>query len=238
METYEKQRKEYEQREERRIQRNLALAAEGVEFIDIKQAYIGEEVTVGAGTLIYPGVVLEGKTCIGKDCILGQNSRIVDSTIGDCCQIQQSVIMESQVGEETTVGPFAYIRPHCRVGSRCKVGDFVEMKNSSFGDGSKASHLTYVGDADVGSGVNLGCGVVFVNYDGKNKNRSTVEDQAFIGCNCNVVAPVTVAEKSYVAAGSTVTKNVPKDSLFLERSKSKVVPGWVSRRGLLDKKKK
>ncbi len=235
---YEKEREKYEKKERERIERNLAFASRGVEFIDIKQAYIDAEVTIEAGTIIYPGVVIEGQSRIGKDCLIGQNSRIVASIIEDGCQIQQSVILESQIGKETTVGPFAYVRPHCNIGQKCKIGDFVEMKNSRFGDGSKASHLTYVGDADIGQEVNLGCGVVFVNYDGKNKRRSMVEDGAFIGCNSNIVAPVTVEEKSYVAAGSTVTKDVPKDSLFVERGTGKTIQGWVSRRGLLDKKKK
>ena len=140
--------------------------------------------------MIGPCVRLEGSTVIGKNCKIEQNCRIVDSTIGDGVSIDSSVILDSSVGSETSVGPFAYIRPGSAIGEGCKVGDFVEVKNSNMGNGSKSAHLTYIGDADIGENVNLGCGVVFVNYDGKNKHRSTVGDGCFIGCNVNLVSPV------------------------------------------------
>ena len=149
-----------------------------------------------------------------------------------------SVITESAVGSGTAVGPFAYMRPGSRVGADCKVGDFVELKNATLGDGTKASHLTYIGDADVGAGVNLGCGVVFVNYDGTHKYRSTVEDGAFIGCNCNLVSPVRIGEGAYIAAGSTVTEDVQADALYIARSRGREIPGWVSARGIWKKKDK
>ena len=223
---------------EKRLEINLKHQEKGVKFIDIATAYIDEDVTIGEGTVIYPTVVIEGKSEIGKNCVIGMCTRIADSTIGDGTDIQNSVINESKIGENTKVGPFAYLRPKSNVGDNCKVGDFVEMKNSNFGNGSKASHLTYIGDADVGEGVNLGCGVVFVNYDGTNKYRSTVKDGAFIGCNSNLVSPVTVEEGAYIAAGSTITTDVPEESLYVARSKGRIIEGWVKRRGLIKGKRK
>ena len=139
------------------------------------------------------------------------------------------------MGNETSVGPFAYLRPNSEIGSHCKVGDFVEIKNSRLDDGAKAAHLTYVGDSDVGKKVNLGCGVVFVNYDGSKKYRSVVEDGAFIGCNVNLVSPVHVGKDAYVAAGSTITNDVEDGALYVARSKGKSIKGWVEKRGILKK---
>lgn len=229
---------EYEARKKSRLAINLKHMEKGVEFVDPENAYIDEEVIIGKGTLIGPCVTIEGRTVIGENCLIGQNTRIKDSTIGAGTQIQSSVILESVVGEETTVGPFAYLRPDSNIGNHCRVGDFVEVKNSSLGDGSKASHLTYIGDSDVGRDVNIGCGVVFVNYDGASKHRSTVGDGSFIGCNVNLVSPVTVEDGAYIAAGSTVTKNVPKGSLCVARAKERIIEGWVEKRGLLKKKTK
>lgn len=227
--------KEYEAVEEQRIQRNLEYMNEGVRFIDIRTAYIDEGVEIGKGTVIYPCVILEGNVSIGEDCTIGQNTRIKDSVIGSGTSIQSSVIMESRVGNETSIGPFAYLRPGSEIGNGCKVGDFVEIKNSKLDDGAKAAHLTYVGDSDVGKKVNLGCGVVFVNYDGSKKYRSVVEDGAFIGCNVNLVSPVNVGKNAYIAAGSTITKNVPEGSLHVGRAKGKTIEGWVEKRGILKK---
>lgn len=228
---------EYKEAEAKRVSVNIAHLENGVNFIDIYSAYIDESVKIGKGTVIYPCAVIEGDTVIGENCLIGQNTRIKDSKIGDGTDIQSSVIIESVVGERTHVGPFAYLRPGSKIGDECKVGDFVEIKNSSFGNGTKASHLTYVGDSDVGAGVNIGCGVVFVNYDGSAKYRSNVADNAFIGCNSNLVSPVNVGEKAYIAAGSTVTKDVPAGALCVARENQKNIEGWVERRGLLNKKK-
>ena len=230
--------KKYKEKEAKRLSINMKHLENGVEFVDLHAAYIDEEVEIGAGTVIGPCVTLKGKTVIGRNCIIGQNSRIEDSVIGDSVDVQSSVITQSSVGEETTVGPFAYLRPKSNVGAHCKIGDFVEVKNSNFGDGSKASHLTYIGDSDVGQNVNLGCGVVFVNYDGTNKFRSTVGDGAFIGCNSNLVSPVKVGDGAYVAAGSTVTEDVEGDALYIARARGVKKQGWVSAKGILKKKNK
>ena len=227
--------KEYEKLERQRISRNLDYLEAGVRFIDIRTAYIDEGVTIGAGTVIYPCVVIEGDVTIGENCTIGQNSRIKDSVIGDDTSIQSSVILESKVGSGTSVGPFAYLRPNSEVGDGCKVGDFVEIQNSKLGDGAKAAHLTYVGDSDVGERVNLGCGVVFVNYDGSRKYRSVVEDGAFIGCNVNLVSPVHVGKDAYIAAGSTITEDVPDGALYVARAKGRTLEGWVEKKGILKK---
>lgn len=228
---------DFEKIERERIERNLSYANAGVEFIDIRQAYIDEGVKIGAGTVIYPCVVLEGTVEIGTDCVIGQNSKIADSKIGNGTKIESSVILESSVGNDTSVGPFAYIRPGSVIGSDCKVGDFVEVKNSTMGDGAKAAHLTYIGDSDVGPKVNLGCGVVFVNFNGREKFRSKIGEGAFIGCNTNLVSPVNVGAKAYIAAGSTVTSDVPGGALFIDRNKAKILEGWVEKKGILNRKK-
>lgn len=207
----------------------------GVDIFDIDNVYIDEDVRIGEGTVIGPCVRLEGSTVIGKDCKIEQNSRIANATIGDDVSIDNSVILDSSVGSNTSVGPFAYIRPGSTIGEACKVGDFVEVKNASMGNGSKSAHLTYIGDADIGENVNLGCGVVFVNYDGKNKHRSTVGDGCFIGCNVNLVSPVDVGDGAYIAAGSTVTKDIPKDALSVGRARQKNIENWATQRGLYRK---
>ena len=172
---------------------------------------------------------MEGRTSIGEGSILYPNSRILDSNIGAKTQIQNSVILESQIGDQTTVGPFAYIRPGSVIGNKVRIGDFVEVKNAQIGEGSKVSHLTYVGDGEVGKNVNIGCGVVFVNYDGKKKHRTIVEDNAFIGCNTNLISPVTIKSNSYIAAGSTITDDVPNNALGIARARQINKENWVKK---------
>lgn len=220
---------EYKEKEKKRLDIAIGHLEKGVDFADISSAFIDETVEIGEGTFIGPCVTLEGNTVIGKNCTIYQNTRICDSTIGDGAEVQSSVVLDSSVGEGTKVGPFAYVRPGSAIGKNCKVGDFVEIKNSSFGDGSKTAHLTYIGDADVGRDVNIGCGVVFVNYDGTNKYRSTVGNGAFIGCNSNLVSPVTVEDGAYIAAGSTVTKDVPEDALCVARARQRNIEGWAEK---------
>jgi bifunctional UDP-N-acetylglucosamine pyrophosphorylase/glucosamine-1-phosphate N-acetyltransferase len=224
---------EYIQKAERRRRTNLAHAAAGVIFEDIDNAYIEEGVEIGSGAYIGPGVTLSGNTIIGKNCTIYQNSRIVDCKVGADAVIDQSVMKSSEVGVGTSVGPFAYIRPGCKIGDYVKIGDFVEVKNTTIAAGTKIAHLTYVGDADLGSNINIGCGVVFVNYDGKEKHRSTVGNDAFIGCNVNIISPINIEGNAYIAAGTTVTRDVPKGSLCVSRDKARVLDGWVEKRGLL-----
>lgn len=202
----------------------------GVTLIDPLTTYIGADVVIGNDTIIYPNNTLEGKTVLGKGVLLHPNNRIEDSVIEDEVTIASSVILCSKVGKKTTVGPFAYIRPDSVIGEHVKVGDFVEIKKSTIGNGTKISHLTYIGDAEVGEHVNFGCGTVVVNYDGKNKYKTVVEDHAFIGCNTNLVAPVTVHEGAFTAAGSTITEDVPKEGLGIGRAKQVNKEGWVQKR--------
>jgi bifunctional UDP-N-acetylglucosamine pyrophosphorylase/glucosamine-1-phosphate N-acetyltransferase len=224
---------EYEARAAERLRANLLHAENGVLFADINTAYIDARARIGKGSFVGPCVVIEGETDIGEDCRIGQNTRICDSRVGNGVSIEQSVVVGSEIGDRAQIGPFAYLRPGSRIGDDVKVGDFVEVKNSSIGTGSKASHLTYIGDSDIGEDVNLGCGVVFVNFDGSEKHRSVVGNGAFVGCNVNIVSPVTVGEGAYVAAGTTLTRDLPAGALAVGRAKQRVIEGWVKRRGLL-----
>ncbi|AKN33041.1 bifunctional N-acetylglucosamine-1-phosphate uridyltransferase/glucosamine-1-phosphate acetyltransferase [Clostridium carboxidivorans P7] len=204
----------------------------GVTLIDPDNTYIGKDVEIGNDTVIYPGNVLQGKTIIKEECILYPNSRIDNSTVEKGVTIQSSVILDSKIGENTTVGPFAYIRPLTVIGKSARIGDFVEIKKSTIGDNTKVSHLTYIGDAEVGSGCNFGCGTVVVNYDGTAKYKTIIGDNAFIGCNTNLVSPVIVKDNSYIAAGSTITKEVPEGALAVARARQKNIEGWVEKKGL------
>lgn len=204
----------------------------GVTLIDPKTTYIGADVEIGKDTIIYPNNILEGNTVIGENCLLYQNSRIKDSVIGNEVDIQSSVILDSKIGDNTTVGPFAYIRPDSIIGKSTRIGDFVEIKKATIGDGTKVSHLTYIGDAEVGSGCNFGCGTVVVNYDGKEKHKTIIGDHSFIGCNTNLVSPVKVGDNTYIAAGSTITAEVKEGDLAVARAKQRNISGWVEKRGL------
>lgn len=208
----------------KRINEKLMLS--GTTIINPENTYIADDVQIGEDTVIFPGVVIEGKSVIGSECVIGQNTRIVNSKIGNNVEIQSSTIIDSSIDDNTTVGPYAYLRPNSILGKNVKIGDFVEVKNSTIGDFSKASHLAYIGDAEVRSNVNIGCGVIFANYDGKNKHKTIVEDNAFIGSNSNLVAPVIVKENGFVAAGSTITKEVPNGALAIARSRQVNKEGW------------
>ncbi|MDR4432866.1 bifunctional UDP-N-acetylglucosamine diphosphorylase/glucosamine-1-phosphate N-acetyltransferase GlmU [Bacillus tequilensis] len=191
----------------------------GVTLIDPMNTYISPDAVIGSDTVIYPGTVMKGEVQIGEDTIIGPHTEIMNSSIGSRTVIKQSVVNHSKVGNDVNIGPFAHIRPDSVIGNEVKIGNFVEIKKTQFGDRSKASHLSYVGDAEVGTDVNLGCGSITVNYDGKNKYLTRIEDGAFIGCNSNLVAPVTVGEGAYVAAGSTVTEDVPGKALAIARAR-------------------
>lgn len=209
--------------------------AEGVTIIDPASTYIESDVKIGSDTIVYPGAFIEGNTIIGEDCIVGHNTRLVNAKIGNSVEIQSSVIINSEVGDSTTVGPFAYIRPDSVIGREVKIGDFVEIKKSTIGNGTKISHLTYVGDSEVGEKCNFGCGTVTVNYNGSEKYKTVIKDGAFIGCNTNLVAPVTIGENAYTAAGSTITKDVPNGALAIGRSKEVIKEGWVAKKGICKK---
>ncbi|MGC2836244.1 bifunctional UDP-N-acetylglucosamine diphosphorylase/glucosamine-1-phosphate N-acetyltransferase GlmU [Bacillus subtilis] len=191
----------------------------GVTLIDPMNTYISPDAVIGSDTVIYPGTVIKGEVQIGEDTIIGPHTEIMNSAIGSRTVIKQSVVNHSKVGNDVNIGPFAHIRPDSVIGNEVKIGNFVEIKKTQFGDRSKASHLSYIGDAEVGTDVNLGCGSITVNYDGKNKYLTKIEDGAFIGCNSNLVAPVTVGEGAYVAAGSTVTEDVPGKALAIARAR-------------------
>ncbi|MGG7059504.1 bifunctional UDP-N-acetylglucosamine diphosphorylase/glucosamine-1-phosphate N-acetyltransferase GlmU [Clostridium nigeriense] len=207
----------------------------GVTLIDPNSTYIGDDVEIGRDTIIYPGNVIEGNSKIGEGVLLYPNSRISNSIIFNNVEIQSSVIIDSQVGEGTTVGPFAYIRPESVIGSNARIGDFVEIKKSNIGNNTKVSHLTYIGDAKVGENCNFGCGTVVVNYDGKKKNTTIIGNNSFIGCNTNLVSPVTVEDNTYIAAGSTIVNDVKEGELAVARAKQRNIEGWVAKSGLTNK---
>ncbi len=209
---------------------NKKHMANGVTMIHPETVSIEDTVEIGQDTVIEQNVILKGDTKIGSNTVIGANSQIVNSVIHDNVNVMCSVITDSEVDSETNVGPFAYIRPNSKVGKHVKVGDFVELKNAAIGDGTKISHLTYVGDAIVGKNVNFGCGTVTVNYDGKNKYTTVIGDNAFIGCNTNLVSPVNVNKNAYIAAGSTITDEVPENSLAIARSRQVIKNEWNDKR--------
>lgn len=191
----------------------------GVTFVNPTATYIEVDVEIGQDTLIESGVSLKGNTKIGSYSTIGSNSEIISSTIADHVEIRQSVLEFANVEENVTVGPFAHLRAKSVLKEGAHIGNFVEVKNSVVGKNSKAGHLTYIGDADIGTDVNVGCGTVFVNYDGKNKFRSTIGNDVFIGSGSNIVAPVTVGDRAIIAAGSTVNSDVPEEALAIARSR-------------------
>ena len=191
----------------------------GVTIIDPLTTFIEADVQIGQDTVINPGSFIKGKSIIGQDCLIGPNTEISNCEIGDGTEVLQSVVHESSIGSFVKIGPFAHVRPQSDIKDSVKIGNFVEIKKTVFGKGSKASHLSYIGDAEVGENVNIGCGSITVNYDGKNKYLTKIEDNVFIGCNSNLVAPVTVGEGAYVAAGSTITQDVPQQALSVARAR-------------------
>lgn len=204
------------------------LIEKGVEIPCPDGVIIESNVEIGKGTVIMPNTVLLGEVKIGADCVIGPNSYIVDSTIGNNTKLNNTQAYSSVVGSGVTAGPFVHIRPNCDIKDNVHIGNFVEVKNSNVDEGSKLPHLLYVGDSDVGKDVNFGCGCVTVNYDGRNKSRTVVKDGAFIGCNTNLVAPVTVGENAFTAAGSTITEDVPDNALALARTRQTVKKDWVT----------
>lgn len=202
----------------------------GVTMRTPESVYIEDGVEIGNDTEICQNVTIKSGTKIGSDCVIGSGSMLDRAVIHDGVDVLSSVILESEVDEGTHVGPFAYIRPNCHVGKEVKVGDFVELKNSNIDDGTKISHLTYIGDSDVGKRVNFGCGTVTCNYDGKKKYRTTIGDDCFVGCNTNFVSPINVGDGVYIAAGSTITEDIPENSLSIARARQVNKEGWKDKR--------
>lgn len=218
---------EAEQLLRERINRGHML--NGVTIIDPASTYIDADVSIGSDCVICPGTLLRGSTSIGTDCVIGPNTEIEDSVIGDGVAIRHSVVKEAVIGSEATVGPFAYLRPGSKLGEQVKVGDFVEIKNAALGDGTKVSHLSYIGDADVGKNVNIGCGAITVNYDGFNKSLTEIGDDAFIGSNVNLIAPVKVGRGAYIVAGSTITDDVEDNDMAIARERQTNKPGYADK---------
>ena len=208
--------------------KNVELMTAGVTIIDPANTYVAPEVTVGPDTILHPGTILEGNTVIGERCEIGPYTRLTNVKVGNDTIIHFTYGHDCEVKDGVDVGPYVHLRPNTVLGNKVHVGNFVEVKNSNVGEGTKFPHLSYIGDSDVGSGVNIGCGTITVNYDGKVKHRTTIGDGAFVGCNSNLVAPVTVGNYSYVGAGSTITKNVPDKALAVGRSKQIVKENWVT----------
>jgi bifunctional UDP-N-acetylglucosamine pyrophosphorylase/glucosamine-1-phosphate N-acetyltransferase len=218
---------------ENEIQRRVVerLMAEGVTFRNPSTVVIDSTVTIGRDTVIYPFVTLEGNTRIGEDCVLEPGVHLVNCTVGNDVHVKTgSVADDAVIEDEASVGPYAHLRPGTQLGKRVRVGNFVETKKAVFGEGAKASHLSYIGDAEVGADVNIGAGTITCNYDGVNKNKTILEDGAFIGSDTQLVAPVRVGRGAYVGAGSTITKDVPPEALALSRTPQKIVEGWATRK--------
>lgn len=210
-----------------RINRHWML--QGVSILNPEHTYIDEEVQIGQDTVIYPGCTLRGCTEVGANCTLKENTVLEDSVIGENTTITQSIIVKSSVGQGANIGPYAYLRPGTQVGDGCKVGDFVELKKARIGRGTKIPHLTYLGDCRVGENCNIACGVVTANYDGENKFETVLGDECFIGCNVNMVAPVRIGDRAYVAAGSTVTEDVDAGALCIARARQSVKKDWETK---------
>ena len=213
--------------------RNITLHLNnGVEILTADGVIIGNDVEIGTDTRILPGVILRGRVRIGQGCVIGPNTVLENCTVGDDTVINACQAFDSEIGSGVRLGPYSYVRPGCRILDHAKVGDFVELKNSVIGEKTSIAHLSYIGDTDLGKSVNMGGGIIVCNYDGKRKFRTKVEDNAFVGCNTNLIAPVTVEEGAYVAAGSTITDTVPKHALSIARARQVNKENWKDKREL------
>lgn len=199
----------------------------GVTVVDPSATYIEADVMIGRDTVIWPGTTLRGNTVIGENCVIGPHADICDCRIFGGVTIEHSTLKESEVGTNSNIGPYAYLRPNSTIGDRVKIGDFVEVKNSVIGADSKVSHLSYIGDTHLGRAVNVGCGAVTVNYDGERKWRTVIGDRSFIGCNVNLIAPVSLGDESYIAAGSTITDDVPAEAFAIARARQQTKEQYV-----------
>jgi bifunctional UDP-N-acetylglucosamine pyrophosphorylase/glucosamine-1-phosphate N-acetyltransferase len=209
-----------------------------VTFRSPESVTIDSTVRIGCDTIVYPYAVIEGATVIGSDCLIGPGVHLVNCRVADGVQIKTGTVAEdATIAAGASVGPYAHLRPGTVLGEQVKIGNFVETKKAVFGARAKASHLSYVGDAEVGADVNIGAGTITCNYDGVNKHMTVLEDGVFIGSDTQLVAPVRVGKGAYVGAGSTITKDVPPDALALSRTPQKVVPNWAARKREEQKKK-
>ncbi len=200
----------------------------GVAVTDPSTTYVDYDVTIGQDTTIEPGTFLYAGTRIGEDCTIGPMARIAGSSIGDRCSIWSSQVVDSTIGADVSVGPFANLRPGTRLSDKVKIGDFVETKNALFGPGAQASHLSYIGDAEVGAASNIGAGTITCNYDGYRKHRTIIGRNTFVGSHSTLVAPLTIGAGAFIAAGSTVTVNVPSDAMAIARSRTVLKEGWAA----------
>jgi bifunctional UDP-N-acetylglucosamine pyrophosphorylase/glucosamine-1-phosphate N-acetyltransferase len=214
-----------------RDRKNADLMDSGVTIIDPATTWVEPDVTIGQDTVLHPGVYLQGRTTVGARCELQSNVRIVDSVLDDDVFVNSfTVIVESHVGSGARIGPFAHLRPLSEVGEHAHVGNFVELKKTSLGRRSKANHLAYLGDAIIGEGVNVGAGTITCNYDGVAKSQTVIEDGAFIGSDSQLIAPVRIGKGAYIAAGSSITKDVPADALGIARGSQVNKEGWAARK--------
>ncbi len=201
----------------------------GVTLTDPSSTRIGPDVTIGRDTVLWPNVILLGKTELGERCTIKNGCTLENTVIGDDCVLHHVTANQAKVGDRVTIGPYVNLRPGTSLADGCKVGDFVEIKNSFVGCGTKMNHFNYIGDADIGERVNVGCGAIFVNYDGVKKHRTTVGNDVFLGCQTNLIAPVTVGDGAYTAAGSTISKNVPPDAMAFARARQENKEGYAAR---------
>jgi bifunctional UDP-N-acetylglucosamine pyrophosphorylase/glucosamine-1-phosphate N-acetyltransferase len=214
-----------------RARKNREVMLGGVTLEDPATAYIDDDVTIGADTVIGPGVLLEGRTRIGARCRIHAGAHLRDATLGEAVTVlDRSIITDSTVADGASIGPFAHIRPDSSIGEGARVGNFVELKKTSLGRRSKANHLAYLGDATIGDEVNVGAGTITCNYDGQKKHPTIIEDGVFIGSDSQLIAPVRIGQNAYVAAGSSVTEDVPADALAIARGRQENKPGWAARR--------
>lgn len=198
-------------------------------LISEKSVFIGKNVHLGKNVIIYANNILEGDTSIGDNTILKPNNYIIDSIIENDCTLDHSHIEKSHIASHTSIGPFARLRPNSFIGENCKVGNFVEIKNSTLGNGCKASHLAYIGDATIGNDCNIGCGAIFTNYNGKEKFKSIIGNRCFIGSNVNVIAPVTIADDSYICAGTTITTSTQPFDFVIGRARETIKPNYAKK---------
>ena len=218
---------------EAEIQRRVVakLMASGVTFRNPNTVVIDSTVNIGNDTVVYPFVTIEGTTKIGSDCVIEPGVHLINVIVGNNVHLKSGTVAEdAEIADDATVGPYAHLRPGTKLGTHVKVGNFVETKKATFGSGAKASHLSYIGDAEVGADANIGAGTITCNYDGVNKNKTVIEEGAFIGSDTQLVAPVRVGKGAYVGAGSTITKDVPDGALALSRTPQRTIEGWATKR--------